>query len=317
MQHPVVTLTLNPALDGACEADAVIPTHKIRTRNQRYDPGGGGINAARVLAELGQDVCAAFLSGGASGAMLQDLLRERQLPFHPLPIAGETRRSLAVYETASGQEYRFVPEGPLVSAPEWQGVLAMAEAMDDGWLIASGSLPRGVPEDFYGRLAAICGRKGTALVLDTSGPALAAALEAGGLALIKPSQSEFEDLTGQTFSDEASLGEAACALAAQGKAQHIAVTRGAKGAVLAHGGGWIALPSPEVETRSATGAGDSFIAGMVHGLMSESDLTAAFRWGLAAGAATAMTPGTELCHRKDVERLVKQLAQSDIPKHHC
>lgn len=292
-----------------------MPTHKVRTHNQRHDPGGGGINVARVLAELGQDVCAAFLSGGPSGTQLETLLKAQKLSIKPIPIADDTRSSLAVYETSSGEEYRFVPEGPMVAADEWQSALAMAEALEGGWLIASGSLPRGVPEDFYGRLTVICARKDVRLVLDTSGPALGTALEAGGLYFIKPSLSEFEMLTGQELPDEAAIGAAACALVQNGKAHHIAVTRGPGSAVLAHKDGWIALPSPEVEVASATGAGDSFVAGLVHGMMVESDLTAALRWALASGAATAMTAGTQLCNKADIDRLFAEL-ENVTPQYH-
>ncbi|MXP25990.1 hexose kinase [Altererythrobacter indicus] len=316
MRQTVTTLTLNPSLDASCDAERVIPTHKVRTHNQRHDPGGGGINVARVLAELGQDVCAAFLSGGPSGTQLEDLLKVQKLPIKPIPIAGDTRSSLAVYETSTGQEYRFVPEGPLVAAEEWQSALAMAEALEGGWLIASGSLPRGVPEDFYGRLTVICARKDVRLVLDTSGPALAAALEAGGLYCIKPSLSEFETLTGTTLPDKAAIGAAANALVTQGKAQHVAVTCGPGSAILADKNGWMALPSPKVEVASATGAGDSFVAGLVHGMMVEDDLTAALRWAIASGAATTMTPGTKLCQKPDIDRLLAELKKVRPQYHH-
>lgn len=303
----VATLTLNPAIDSACEAEAVFPTHKIRTFGERYDPGGGGINVARVLARLGERVEVIYLAGGATGALLDELLGEKGLDRHHIAIHDHTRMSLAVYERKSGQEFRFVPEGPLVSAGEWQAALDHCAAQQGEWLVASGSLPRGVPEDFFARLARDTAARGARFVLDTSGPPLAKALAAGGLFLVKPSQGEFEKLTGKTFAGPEAIGATALELVRAGKAQHIAVTLGHEGAVLAHAGGVVHHPGLPVEVRSATGAGDSFVAGMVHGFLRGEPVESAFRWGLAAGTAAVLNPGTDLAHPDDVARLRARL----------
>lgn len=299
----VLTLTLNPAIDSACAAERVFPTHKVRTQGQRYDPGGGGINVARVLARFGVPVEAAYLGGGVTGALLDELLDQSGLPRRRLPIRDHTRMSLAVFERATGQEYRFVPEGPLVSEAEWRGALAHCLSAAPEWLVASGSLPRGAPPGVYAELAASLPAT-TRLVLDTSGPALAMAIEAGGLFLIKPSQGEFEALTGRRFATPDAVGEAAAALAARGAARHIAVTMGHRGAVLADAHGHSYRPSAPVEVKSATGAGDSFVAGMVHGLVLGEPMPRAFARGMAAGSAAVLNPGTDLCHPADAERLL-------------
>ena len=303
----VATLTLNPAIDSACETERVQPTHKIRTSGERYDPGGGGINVARVLARLGERVEVIYLAGGVTGALLDDLLGERGIDRHRIDIHDHTRMSLTVYERASGQEFRFVPEGPLVSDSEWQAALDHCAAQQGEWLVASGSLPRGVPDDFLARLAQGTAARGARLVVDTSGPALAAALAAGGLFLIKPSQGEFEALVGRRLSGPAELGEAALAMVKAGQAEHIAITLGHEGAVLAHAGGVIHRPGLPVTVKSATGAGDSFVAGMVHGFLRGEDAAGAFRWGMAAGTAAVLNPGTDLAHPDDVARLHAQL----------
>lgn len=304
----VATLTLNPAIDSACEAEAVFPTHKIRTFGERYDPGGGGINVARVLARLGERVEVIYLAGGATGALLDELLDEKGIDRHRIPIHDHTRMSLAVYERKSGQEFRFVPEGPLVSEDEWQAALAHCAVQQGEWLVASGSLPRGVPADFFARLARDAAARGARLVLDTSGPSLAAALEAGGLFLVKPSQGEFEKLTGRSYDGPEAIGAAALELVRAGKAEHVAVTLGHEGAVLAHAEGVEHHPGLAVTVRSATGAGDSFVAGMVHGFLRGEQATGAFRWGLAAGTAAVLNPGTDLAHPDDVARLRAELA---------
>jgi 6-phosphofructokinase 2 len=149
----VATLTLNPAIDGSSETDAVRHTVKVRTRAERFDPGGGGINVARVLERLGTPAEAICLAGGATGPLLGSLLERVGLRHRLLPISGDTRISMVVREQASGLEYRFVPEGPEVSEAEWAQVLELVRSLDCGWLVLSGSLPRGVPEDFYARIA--------------------------------------------------------------------------------------------------------------------------------------------------------------------
>ena len=303
----VATLTLNPAIDGACEADRIFPTHKIRTRAERYDPGGGGINVARVLSRLGQSVEVIYLAGGATGALLDELLDQHGLTRKPIPIHDHTRQSLSVFERASGKEYRFVPEGPQVRDAEWRAAFDHCAAIDQGWLIASGSLPPGVPPDFYARLAAALAGRDVRLVVDSSGPALAAALEAGGLYLVKPSLGEFEALVGHKLEGTQAVGRAALELVRAGKAQHIAVSMGHEGAVLAHEGGVLVRPALEVEVKSATGAGDCFVAGMVHGFLQGEDAMGAFRWGMAAGTAAVLNPGTDLAHPEDIARMLAAL----------
>ncbi|RVQ68701.1 1-phosphofructokinase family hexose kinase [Croceicoccus ponticola] len=309
--EPIFTLTLNPAIDGACEADVVQPTHKIRTANERYDPGGGGINVARVLHRLKAPVIAVYCAGGASGGLLDDLIDRTGVARHCIPIAGQTRMSLAVFERSTGQEYRFVPEGPEFSDTEWQSVLDFVGQAKCGWMVASGSLPRGVPADFYARLAAICTQRKVRLVLDTSGEPLAAAMEAGGLCLVKPSLGEFETLVGRKLETLEAVGDAALTLVKKGNAQQIAVTLGHRGAVLAHAGGVLCRPGLDVPVKSATGAGDSFVAGMVHGLASGMSVPDAFRRGMAAGTAAVLTPGTDLCTPADIDRMWEQLGAQD------
>ena len=313
-REAIATLTLNPAIDGACEAEAVFPTHKIRTHAERYDPGGGGINVARVLARLGHRVEVAYCAGGATGALLDELLDQNGLDRHRIAICDHTRQSLAVFERATGKEFRFVPEGPLLAEAEWRAAFDhCAQLMgkgQHGWLVASGSLPRGVPVDFYARLAAARAANGSdvRLVVDTSGPALAAAVAQGGLYLIKPSLGEFEALVGRALPDVAAVSAAAMALVHEGRVAHVAVTMGHEGAVLAASDGVFHRSALDVPVKSATGAGDSFVAGMVHGFVRGEDAAGAFCWGMAAGTAAVLAPGTDLAQLDDVARMWAALA---------
>jgi 6-phosphofructokinase 2 len=206
---PIVTITLNPSIDSASEAEEVRPIRKIRTTNERYDPGGGGINVARVLAELGCSTLPIYLAGGATGPVLDDLLAARGLAGRRIPTQQNARISYAVFERSTGREYRFVPSGHLIPEGEMRHLLDVVEELDFDYCVASGSLPRGVPDDFYVTVARIVARKGARLALDTSGPELKAVVAGGGIYLLKPSLGEFESLVGRPLREHAEQETAA------------------------------------------------------------------------------------------------------------
>ncbi len=307
----IVTLTLNPAIDGAAEAEQVRPIRKIRTWAERYDPGGGGINAARVIEELGGSALAIYLSGGTTGPILDGLVQASGIESRRIPIAGHTRISHTVHETSTGLEFRFVPEGPSVTREEWQACLSMLDGIDGDYLLASGSLPRGVPSDFYVQVAAVAARRGSRFVLDTSGEALRQA--AGkGLYLIKPSLGELEDLIGRKLPMPQDQDAAVRDLIASGAAQIIALTLGRDGALLATHDRLLRIEGVKVTPKSAVGAGDSFLGAMTLGLAQGGSVGEAFTLGMAAGTAAVLTAGTELCRRADVERLYEDIRRGSV-----
>jgi len=301
----IVTLTLNPAIDISSEAESVRHTHKIRTKGEAMEPGGGGINVARVLNKLGSDVTALFLGGGPTGRVLDELLKRAGIARRMIEIAEDSRISLTVLETSTGNEFRFVPEGPEVTQAEADAVLDAATSMDCDYFVASGSLPRGMAEDFYAQLGARVTARGARFVLDTSGSALRKALEAGGLFLIKPSRGEFEAFAGRKLSPS-ELAEEAKRLIDEGRAENVAITLGKEGAILASKSGTKIAPAIPVEACSAVGAGDSFLAGMVYGFSLGKEAEPAFEAGLAAGAAAVLSCGSELAKPEDLKRLVGQ-----------
>lgn len=301
----IVTLTLNPSVDLASEAEAVRPVRKIRTVNETYDAGGGGVNVSRVVRELGGDTLAVVTSGGVAGRFLEELLEGAGVPHRPVPIAGRTRISQVVQDRSSGLEYRFIPEGPALSAAECRAALDAVAEEAGGWLVLSGSLPRGVPEDYFAQAAREAHARGQQVVLDSSGAALrAAVVGSGGVALMKPSLGEFEALLGRELKEASDIEQAALEFARSGAARLVAVTLGHRGAVLATAEGqcW-RLPAPDVPVRGASGAGDSFVAAMTLALSRGATLPDAFAWGSAAGGATVSASGTAHASRAEVERL--------------
>ncbi|MEO1089003.1 MAG: 1-phosphofructokinase family hexose kinase [Pseudomonadota bacterium] len=300
----IVTLTLNPAVDSSSEAELIRPIHKIRTSAERFDPGGGGINAGRVINELGGRSFAVYLAGGTPGDVLDHLVEEAGVDFHRIHLHEPTRVSHVVYERKSEQEFRFTPEGPNVSEREWKAALAFLNLLDFDYVLASGSLPRGVPVNFYQNVATIAHAKGARMVADTSGQALVRILEEGAF-LVKPSVGELESVVGRPLRDPPELDAAARELIDKGAVEILAVTLGRDGALLATRDGTVRMASPDVPIKSAVGAGDTFIAAMTLALARGWSHREAFRYGIAAGAATVTTIGTELCHRADVDRILE------------
>jgi len=207
---------MNPTIDVSYEVDGVFHTHKMRTRNERYAPGGGGINVARVFCRLGGTARCYYLSGGATSAALDGLVDLHQLVRTRIPIEHDTRIATAVLERESGKEYRFTPPGPPVAAEEWQDCLDRLAEVDCSYLVASGSLPPGVPADFYARVIKIMRERGIRTVLDTSGEALKEGLEGGGFLLVKPSLGELRQLVGRELESIEEIGEAAKAIVGKG-----------------------------------------------------------------------------------------------------
>jgi len=304
----IVTITPNPAVDLSTSVERIIPVYKLRGTSQRRDPGGGGINVARVVKRLGGDVCAIYPVGGATGDLLRRLLDKEGVPSRTFAIAEETRENFYVSEISTGQPYRFILPGPGLNENEWQQCLTLLSRIEPfpRFVVASGSLPEGVPDDFYARLARIAKQRGARMILDTSGPALAAAV-AEGLDLIKPNLREMRELAGREPADAREWEAAAKTLVDGGKVAIVALTMGHLGAVLVASDRTLRAEPLAITPVGAVGAGDSFLGALVRRLASGSDLEESFRHAVAAGAAALMNKGTELCRPADVERLAQRV----------
>lgn len=310
---PVVTITLNPALDLSAQVARVEAGPKLRTGPVTAEPGGGGINVARVVAALGGRAVALACLGGATGARLAGLLQGVPgLTLRALPGAGETRESLSVTEAATGRQFRFVLPGPdfdPTAAPAL--VAAIAAATSPGAVVVlSGSQPPGLPDDLPQRLARAL-PQGARLIVDTSGPALdrllAAPDPAAAPAVLRLDEAEAAARAGAPLPDAPAARAFAAELVARGVAGAVVVARGAEGSVLVvqgsgSGQAWSCTPPP-MTVVSKVGAGDSFVAAFALARARGQDWPAALALGTAAAAAAVTTPGTELCRAADVARL--------------
>ncbi len=300
----IITVTINPAVDVSTSVDRVEPVLKLRCRTERREPGGGGINVARVISRLGGDVLAVYAAGGVIGRLLSELVETEGVAAHAVEIAGVTRESFTVVDETTRDEFRFVLPGPELSESEWRGCLEQVEkiASSQGYIIASGSLAVGVPDDFYARLAHLARKADCRFIVDAAGSTLKAALEAG-VYLAKPNLRELQDMLGESLAGRSSQVSACRRLVGQGRAEIVALSLGSSGAlVVTKDRAWFSEPL-RVNVLSSVGAGDSFLGAMVWSLSSGRGVEEALRYAVAAGSAALLAPGTQLCDPADVVRM--------------
>jgi len=309
----IVTITMNPAVDVSTDTDEVVAGEKLRCGTTALDPGGGGVNVSRVVHRLGGTTVAVYVAGGLTGDLYSSLLSDEAVPAKRVPIAGETRESFTVTETSTGKQYRFVLAGPEISATELDQVAQELDTVltSEDWLVASGSLPPGVPEDFYGKLATKFSKLGVKVVVDTAPPWLAPALS-GGVFLVKPSRHELQQFLGRELSGVDAEVQGAREMIARTGVHWVALSLGKEGAILVNTDhAWHAI-APGVKPVSTVGAGDSFLAGLVQALSAGEEPEKALAYAVAAGSATAMSPATQLCEKQAVERVLEQVVTTTL-----
>ena len=308
-QAPILTVTLNPALDLATAADAVVPDLKLRCDKPRADPGGGGINVSRAIKIIGGQSTAMVALGGATGTRLADLLKAAGLSLLRLTAPGETRQSLAVTDRASGTQYRFVMPGPEWHMTQLPGTIAaIAEAaLAGGWVVMSGSNPPGIAPGFEQMLTVRLKDGRARLLVDASGEALRALAGSSiPVDVLRMDSLEAEALAGRPLPLRSDSAAFAAGLVRDGAARSVIVARGADGSVVAGpDGAWHAAAAP-VRVVSAVGAGDSFVAGFVLAMARGWPVQEALALGTAAASAAVTTPATDLCDAEDVRHFYSQ-----------
>ena len=309
----IVTMTLNPAIDKSSSVAHVMAERKLYCKPPRFEPGGGGVNVSRAIKKLGGESMLLYPAGGLTGERLQELLDQEGLNHRPFPIEGLIRESLVILEESTGRQYRFGMPGPEFQEKEWEQFLDALSAIEPApdYLVASGSLPPGVPADFYARVARVGKKRGAKVIIDVSGEALEEALKEG-VYLIKPNVREFRELVGEDIKEESQIKAEAQKMVKSGRCEVLVISLGAAGALMVSEEIAEHILPPTVPIVSKVGAGDSMVAGIVLSLARGKPLRESVLFGVAAGTAAVMTPGTELCRREDAERLFESMVSGSV-----
>ena len=299
----IITITPNPTYDFAVDADFVEPNRKLRCKNPQSHPGGGGVNVARAANRIGVETLAIITAGGLYGDAVKGLLGEELVPIRAVPVRAETRIAFHVHDMATGQEYRFNLPGAGLADEEIDALLgAIAEEAADGdYVIGSGSLPGGEPADFWARAARIAKDAGARFVLDSVHGVHAALDE--GVYLLRHNEHEYPIVAGETLAWPDGIAAFARSLVDAGKAEKVAITHGGDGSILASKDGVAQTTALPIKAKSAVGAGDSFVAGMIAAMLRGWSDHDALRYGMCAAGATRLSPGTALFLKDDLERL--------------
>lgn len=306
----ITGVCLNPSFDKTVEVDALALGEVNRIRSVRVDMGGKGVNVAVVARRLGLDALCIGCMGEQGAQHFTRLMDEEGLPHRFLTVPGAVRANLKVVSRdGKGVTELNEPGAPLSGkAMEDFFALAKEEAARSEYVVLTGSLPPGCPDDTYGELIRAMG--GTRCILDAGGPVLRLGAEAGPF-LIKPNLAELEQALGAQLRTLRAIRDAALIFLRKG-ASHVVVSMGAMGAMYVSEARTLYAPALRVEARSTVGAGDAMVGGMLLGLQKSGDMAQAFRYGIAAGAASVMTEGTQLIHPEDFERLVSQVKVQEV-----
>lgn len=307
----IYTLTLAPSLDSATLTPQIYPEGKLRCTSPIFEPGGGGINVARAINFLGGKAAAIFPAGGATGEHLVSLLAEEQVPVQAVNAEDWTRQNLHVHVKASGEQYRFVMPGARLSAAEFQNLEEKVLNIEAGSiLVVSGSLPPGIRMEQLVTLLQRAKSKAIRCVVDSSGDALAAALDVGDIELVKPNQKELSALVNRDLTQPGDVQTAAEEIVRSGKARRVVVSLGPQGALGVDAEGSVQVVPPPVKSQSTVGAGDSMVGAMTLKLAEGAALQDMVRFGVAAGSAATLNQGTRLCSLENTQNIYTYLCQN-------
>jgi len=309
----IATVTLNPSLDKTLTVRGLVVDEVNRWTTFRRDPGGKGINVSRVVRELGGDTIAYSFSGGIDGEIMERLLRKQGVAFDFVAIRQPIRSNIIITDVKTRHQTRIDAPGPRISQLELQKLrekIRNTEPKPD-FIVFAGSIPPGIPGDTYRELIEEAKSLGIRTALDSEGIWLSEGIKAKPH-LIKPNVHEAEELLGAELKDDKAIIRAVKSFLEQGIGVAV-ISRGRGGLIAATKGKMLKAVPPQVKVRNTVGAGDSALAGLVLGLSQRATLEEACRLAVAAGTASVLTPGTELCRRSDVEKLLPQIKVEPIP----
>ncbi len=304
----ILTVTLNPSIDISASAGKVEPEKKVRCKAPSYESGGGGINVSKALKNLGVPSTALYTCGGHSGKAFIDLIDGYGIESIPVPIKEHTRQNVSVFDEATGKQYRMVMPGPNISDDELKKIYDDIRKLDPvpDIVVVSGSLPPGVPSGFAANIAKMGREFGFKTVADMKGRPLAETIEKG-VYFAKPNVNEFRSIIGNEKASMEEIEQVARRMIYNEHCEMILISLGAEGALFVSKERVDYIRSVAVKPKSKVGAGDSMTAGVICALAGGKSLYEAALYGVAAGTAAVLTPGSKLCRKDDTEDIYKKL----------
>lgn len=299
----IVTLTLNPALDKSTSVERMTPEQKLRCEPMQIDAGGGGINVSKGIHRLGGESTAVFPVSGVNGMTLRGLLQQENIATECFDLPGETRENFSVLDASTQLQYRLTFPGMAITEAQADQCIEIIRKLQPEILVASGSLPPGLDEHYYGKIATMARDLNCRFVLDTSGAALQAAANVG-VYLLKPNLGELSALVGVKELQINQVDDAALEIIQKGMCEVAVISLGAQGALLVTKDGFEHVPAPTVRKKSTVGAGDSMVSGMVWALHGGKSLLEMVQTGVACGSAATMNAGTQLFKQEDAMKLL-------------
>ena len=298
----IVTVTLNPAMDQTLVLPKFVAGDTLRVKSSRIDPGGKGINVSRVIRELGGESIAMGFAPGGLGRYLLQTLESQGIICDFIRTSGEMRTNITLLDESRHLNTILSEPGPETNVEAMSDLKQrLGRILREGdWLVIAGSIPPPLEASVYADLIRDASEIGVHTLLDADGDALAQGASAQP-EILKGNRRELERLIGSRLDDEKSTLEAAQKVKAWG-IPLVLITRGRQGAV-AVGERALRGIAPRVRAISAVGSGDAFLAGVVLTLSRGGSIEEAMELGIASGTAAVLTPGTELCHRREVDIL--------------
>lgn len=310
----IATVTLNPCLDKTITVNGLKIDEANRWQRIRRDPAGKGINVSRAIHEMGGNTVAYGFIGGPDGRIIEILLDEEGVHYDFTPIHAETRTNFIISDAKTGQQTRIDAPGPSISKGELNRLRRKLRNINPppDFMVISGSMPPGVPADTYKQLIEESKVKGIKTVLDSDGEWLRKGILAEPY-LVKPNVYEVEQLLQTNLLTEDAIIRAAYTLLDM-HIEVVVISRGKDGFIAVTNDLALKVLPPRLKVQSSVGAGDCTVAGIVMELARGKTLIEACRLGGAMGAAAVLTPATQLCRRKDVERILPQVKIEEIDR---
>ena len=302
----IITVTINPTIDRVISVDRLAFEDRAYINSTRETAGGRGINASFVIHSFGGKTLALLTSGGDAGKRLDAHLTNGGLNFQAVPIEHEIRTNLTITDR-HGLTVNLNEAGPKLSKAE---VLRVEKAVKDAltgasWLMVCGSIPPGVPADFYARLIAAARKKKVRTLLHADADSLRHGIEEKPT-VVTPNVQEAARLLGRSLLTRTHYLEAAEAIRMTG-AEAVVLSVGSRGAVGAFADGVVEAVPPRVDALCPIGAGDALTAGYTWASERKATSVEAMRWGVAAGTATARLPGMRFASLEQTQEIYKQV----------